>query len=342
LRTGRQKWLQGMGYEYALFVDYRLTMDRVNSILFWHLCGMLSIRRTFSDTTFLAVIASLLWASAFAGVKIGLKYHTPFQFAGVRFMFSGIMLILYFNHIRNYWKEVVRHWRFIAIIALLQTVIQYMLFYSGVDLLPASIAAMITGSSPLFVSIVAHFSIRDDRMDRMKLFSILTGVAGVAVISLGRSHLPSGVAISLLGASLLLANNFFSGWANVLISKHGQQISPVVLSSSSLFFGGAGLILISIPLEGYGLKAVAPEYFVSLAWLSFLSAAAFAIWYTLLQRPGVKVSELNMWKFLIPVAGAILSWILIPCETPDWVSVSGMLVIAASLLVNSYSGRKKL
>ncbi|MGD9556920.1 MAG: DMT family transporter [Mangrovibacterium sp.] len=303
---------------------------------------MLSIRKTLSDTTFLAIVASLLWASAFAGVKIGLKYHTPFQFAGVRFILSGIMLILYFNHIRNFWKEVVRNWRFIALIALLQTVIQYMLFYSGLNLLPASIAAMITGSSPLFISVVAHVMVRDDRMDRIKLFSILMGVAGVAVISLSRSHLPSGLTISLFGVMLLLTNNLFSGWANVLIAKRAKPVSPVVLSASSLFFGGIGLVLISIPVEGYGLKAVAPEYFVSLAWLSFLSAAAFAIWYTLLQRPGVKVSELNMWKFLIPVAGAILSWILIPDERPDLISVAGMLIIAASLLVNSYAGRKRM
>jgi drug/metabolite transporter (DMT)-like permease len=303
---------------------------------------MLHIRKLFSDTTFLAIVASLLWASAFAGVKIGLKYHTPFQFAGVRFMFSGLMLIFYFNHVRNYWNEVFRNWRFIAVIALLQTVIQYMLFYSGVNLLPASIAAMITGSSPLFVSVVAHFSFKDDRMSWLKALSILMGVAGVAVISLGRSHLPSGAAISLLGVTLLLANNFFSGWANVLVAKRPRQISPIVLSSSSLFFGGIGLIIISIPFEGYGLKAVAPEYFAALAWLSFLSAAAFAIWYTLLQRPDVKVSQLNMWKFLIPVAGAVLSWILIPNEEPDWISVFGMLVIAASLLFNSYSNHKKI
>jgi len=302
---------------------------------------MLRIKKLFSDTTFLAIVASLLWASAFTGVKIGLKYHTPFQFAGVRFTISGILLILYFNNMRSYWNEVVRNWRFIAVIAALQTVIQYMLFYSGINLLPASIAAMITGSSPLFVSIVAHFSFKDDRMDWMKGFSILLGVAGVAVISLGRSHLPSGMAISLFGVSLLLVNNLVSGWSNVLVAKRQKQISPVVLSSSSLLFGGIGLILISIPFEGYGLRAIAPEYFIALAWLSFLSAAAFAIWYTLLQRPGVKVSGLNMWKFLIPVAGAALSWILLPNESPDWISVLGMIVIAASLLFHNYSNRRK-
>jgi len=310
-------------------------------ILFLHLCGMLNVKKLFSNTVFLAIIASLLWSSAFVGVKIGLKYQTPFQFAGVRFTISGLLLILYFNNIRNYWREVRRNWRFIAVIALLQTVIIYMLFYSGVNLLPASISAMIIGSSPLFVAIVSHFSFRDDKINWTKGLSILVGITGVAIISIARSHFSAGVSISLLGVVLLLTNNFISGIANVLVAKKPAGISPVVLSSSSLLFGGIGLIVISIPVEGYGLRAVAPEYFIALAWLSFLSAAAFAIWFTLLQRPGVKVSELNMWKFLIPVSGAMLSWIILPNESPDVLSVTGMVVIASSLLILNFSNRNR-
>ena len=294
----------------------------------------------FSNTIFLAIIACLLWSSAFVGVKIGLQYHSPFQFAGVRFTLSGLMLLLYFNNYRQYLREVVANWKFIGLIALLQTVVQYMFFYSGINLLPASIAAMIIGSSPLFISIVSHFSSKNDRMDWIKSGSIFLGVAGVAIISLSRSELPSGVKISLLGISFLLINNFVSGFSNVLVAKKPSGISPIVLSSSSLLFGGIGLIVISIPLEGYGLRAVAPEYFVALGWLSFLSAAAFTIWFGLLQRPGVKVSELNTWKFLIPVAGAVLSWLIMPDETPDLVSILGMLVIASSLLVLNYSNRR--
>ena len=298
------------------------------------------MKNLFSNTIFLAIIACLLWSSAFVGVKIGLQYHSPFQFAGVRFTLSGLMLLLYFNNYRQYLREVVANWKFIGLIALLQTVVQYMFFYSGINLLPASIAAMIIGSSPLFISIVSHFSSKNDRMDWIKSGSIFLGVAGVAIISLSRSELPSGVKISLLGISFLLINNFVSGFSNVLVAKKPSGISPIVLSSSSLLFGGIGLIVISIPLEGYGLRAVAPEYFVALGWLSFLSAAAFTIWFGLLQRPGVKVSELNTWKFLIPVAGAVLSWLIMPDETPDLVSILGMLVIASSLLVLNYSNRR--
>ena len=298
------------------------------------------MKNLFSNTIFLAIIACLLWSSAFVGVKIGLQYHTPFQFAGVRFTLSGLMLMLYFNQYRKYRKQLIENWRFIGSVALLQTVIQYMLFYAGLDLLPASISALIIGASPLFISIVSHFSFHDDKMDWIKSISILLGVVGVGIISFGRSELPSGVQISILGVSLLLLNNVISGFSNVLVAKKPAKLSPIVLSSTSLFFGGLGLIAISIPVEGYGIKAVAPEYFVALAWLSFLSAAAFTIWFTLLQRPGVKVSELNTWKFLVPVAGAILSWIIMPDESPDLVSLFGMLVIAMALLVLNYSNRR--
>lgn len=200
---------------------------------------------------------------------------------------------------------------------------------------------MIIGSSPLFISVVSHFSFHNDKMDWLKSISILLGIIGVSVISFARSELPSGLKISILGIVLLLANNLVSGISNVLVAKKPKGVSPVVLSSSSLLFGGLALIVISIPIEGYGLKSVSVEYLVALAWLSFLSAAAFGIWFTLLQRPGVKVSVLNIWKFLIPVSGAILSWTILPDEYPDLVSVSGMVIIASSLIILNYSNSRE-
>ena len=64
-----------------------------------------------------------------------------------------------------------------------------------------------------------------------------------------------------------------------------------------------------------------------------MAAAAFSIWFILIQRPGVKVSELNLWKFIIPVVGAILSWILVPDEDPEWLTISGMIIITLSLIM---------
>jgi len=291
------------------------------------------MKKHFSQTTFLAIIACLLWSSAFVGVKIGLKYHTPLQFAGIRFMISGLLLLPVIANLERFRTEVSENFVYVCLIAFLQIVLQYSLFYMGVNLVPASISAMIVGSSPLFVALVAHFFASGDRMTGLKTSSILLGILGVAVITLGRKSLPSGAAIALIGVVFLLLNNLVSGITNVLIAKKRQTISPMVLTSASLFIGGAFMFLISVPIEGFPQKHFPTEYFVALAWLSFLSAAAISIWNTLLRRPSVKVSELNIWKFLIPVCGAILSWIILPDESPDLISVSGMVLIGLSLVI---------
>jgi drug/metabolite transporter (DMT)-like permease len=298
------------------------------------------MNRILSKTTFLAIIACLLWSSAFVGVKIGLKYHSPLQFAGIRFMLAGLMLLPVIYNFRKVRNEVRRNFGFVILIAFLQVVLQYSFFYLGVNLVPASISAMIVGSSPLFVALIAHFTITNDRIDWIKSASILLGITGVAVITLGRNKLPSGAEMALTGVIFLLLNNLSSGITNVVVARKVQSISPLVLTSSSLFIGGLFLLLISLPLEGLPTKTFPPEYYVALGWLSFLSAAAISIWNTLLRRPSIKVSELNIWKFLIPVSGAILSWLILPNESPDVVSVSGMILIGLALVV-LYSSKRQ-
>lgn len=291
------------------------------------------MKKYLSQTTFLAIIACLLWASAFVGVKIGLKYHSPLQFAGIRFILAGLMLFPLVNNPGKFSKEVKENLAYVLLIAFLQVILQYSLFYMGVNLVPASISAMIVGSSPLFVALVAHFTISGDRMDWFKTGSIVLGILGVAVITLGRETLPSGAEITLTGVVFLLLNNLVSGITNVIVARKKHTISPMVLTSSSLFIGGISLLVISFPLEGLPQQSFPPEYFFALGWLSFLSAAAITIWNTLLRRPAVKVSELNIWKFLIPVSGAILSWLILPDEAPDFVSILGMVLIASALLI---------
>lgn len=295
----------------------------------------------FRNTTFLAIVACWLWSTAFVGVKIGLEYHSPFQFAGIRFTLSGILMFLYFGNPKQYFASIKKNLKFIMILSVIQIFAQYALFYSGLNMLPGSLSAMIVGSQPLFIALVAHFSFKNDKMTPLKTLSILIGVVGIAVITLGRSKVEMNSYLEIIGIVLLLINNFVSGYSNVIVAKHSSGISPVVLSSSTLIIGGIMLSLVSVPLEGVHLGPFPPKYWYALAWLSFLSAAAFTIWFSLLKRPGVKVSTLNVWKFLIPVSGAALSWTLLSNEKPNLPSLIGMLIIALSLISLNYANRKE-
>lgn len=293
------------------------------------------------STTFLAIIACWLWSTAFVGVKIGLEYHTPFQFAGIRFFISGVLIFIYFGKPKQFFAELKANLKFIVILSLIQIFGQYALFYSGLNLVPSSLAAMIIGSQPLFIAIVAHFSFHNDKMTPLKTGSILIGVVGIIIITLGRSQVEFKGDLELIGIALLLLVNLLSGYSNIIVAKKSAGISPVVLSSTSLIIGGLMLSIVSVPVEGINLGPFPLEYWYALAWLSFLSAAAITIWNFLLKRPGVKVSVLNFWKFLVPVLGAGLSWIVITDEKPDFVSILGMAFIAVSLLALNLANRRE-
>ncbi len=294
------------------------------------------------NTIVLAVIACLLWSSAFAGIKIGLQYETPLQFAGIRFFIAGWLVFpLAYKNNTDYFRILTVQWKMILLISFLQTFLQNALFYTGINMIPGAVGAIIIGSQPLFISLVAHFIMPGDRLTVKKLSAISLGIIGVVLVTLSRDPASLTERIAVAGVLLLVAINILSGFNNVLIARERGLIPPLVLSSSSMILGGGTLYLVSLLLEDQGSGPKPMEYYGSLAWLSLLSAIAISIWTVLLKRPGIVVSELNFWKFVIPLFGALLSWILLPGEKPQVLTSLGMVVIAGSLIILNLVHRKK-
>jgi len=225
------------------------------------------------------------------------------------------------------------NWKVIAMVTFFQIIVNYALFYMGLQLVPGALGAVIAGAQPLVTSLLAALLHEDDKLTRRKVITIICGISGVILISAGRQAFRFGTAIELLGVGMILMANSSLSLGNIIVSMKSKGINPFVLSSFSLFSGGLILYLISLPVEGIPVGPFPSDYWLILLWLSIMAAAAFSIWFSLLQRPGVKVSELNLWKFTIPVAGAILSWLLVPDEKPEWITVTGMVIITGSLIM---------
>lgn len=285
------------------------------------------------NTIFWAIIACLLWSTAYAGIKLGLQFDTPFHFAGIRFIISGLMILPFTVRPSVYLAMIRNNWKVVAWVTTLQIVINYSLFYQGLNLVPGALGAIVYGAQPLIIALVAAVLNKDDKLTKNKIITIVFGISGVIFISFGRQAFKFGTGLEILGVFLLLTGNVATATSNVIISLKSKAINPFVLSSSSLFLGGVILYLISIPVETKPLATLPLKYWMILLWLSFMAASAFSIWYKLLQRPGVKVSELNFWKFINPLTGAVLSWLLIPGEKPDWLTITGMVIITASLVI---------
>lgn len=283
------------------------------------------------QTHWLALCAAFLWSTAYVGVKIGLEYADPFFFAGVRFMLAGILIIPFTGNIRGYLRFAKDHWKVVLRVSLLQTGVFYALYFQGIDRVPAAVAAIVMGAEPLFTASTAHVFMHNDKFTLRKVISIFGAVAGVVLLSIQRDFGDAAGLQELLGIGLLLAACIVGSVGQVVVKRRG--LNPLYLNSQQIFLGGLMIFLLSIATGEAVPETMSLTFLTALLWLSFVSACAFSIWYTLLKRPEVKISEVNLFKFVVPVSGAILSWLIMPEDTPNLVTVTGMILIAGSIIL---------
>ena len=289
----------------------------------------------------LAIIACFLWATPFVVIKIGLEYTEPMQFAGVRFFIAGLLIFPFIKDKKNILSLLKENSGFIVKVAIFQTFLQYAFFYLGIARVSGSLSAIVIGAGPLFIAIMAHFYMPDDKITLKKLFGIIGGFLGITLVAFSKSGDDSQSSVILLGILFLILANINGGYTNIFIAKNRKSIPTLVLSSLSLTIGGVMLTVFSMIIEPFEISIKPTEYYVSLIWLSFVSAGAISIWTALLHNKNVVVSTLNMWKFIIPVFGAVFAWLVFPEEKPQALSLIGMFLIMLSLLWVNYLNRKR-
>ncbi len=288
----------------------------------------------------LAILACLLWSTAFAVVKIGLVYCTPILFAGIRFILAGLLLLPFCGGVKTYLKHTRAALKTIVKVSLFQTFLLYSLFFWGMSLVPGSTGAIVTGSTPLITAVAAHMILKDDKLYFRKTIYIFLGILGVILISIERQFIMSSSFKELGGIFILLGATFASAMGNIVVAADTSDIDPFTLNSAQMGLGGFALLLLSFLVEGSPQITITKQFIFALLWLSFISATGFSIWFYLIKKERVKVSELNMWKFIMPIFGALISWILLKNDSPTFLSVLGMLIVAFSVLF--FNLRKKI
>ncbi|MBN2652561.1 MAG: DMT family transporter [Spirochaetales bacterium] len=285
----------------------------------------------------IAIFACVLWSTAFPAVKIGLSEgHNRYFFAGTRFFFSGFLVMLFFirfswSRIKFYLSEVRKNFLFFAFIGVLQTFVMYALYYTALDYIDASISSIIMGTSPLWAAFTAHLLTRDDKITFHSVVAILLACSGIVVIGYGQGVKGSFGLIEIIGTFLFITSMTVSAISNVFTKKK-PSVNSFVLNSFQLMFGGILLVSLSFAVESPLESSFTLSYWIVFVWLSLVSAISFSIWFYLLQKPEIKVSELNFWKFLIPVLGPILSWMLVDGDEYATTTLVGMIIVAIAII----------
>lgn len=287
----------------------------------------------------MAIIACLLWSSAFVTVKHALEYQSPLTLAGARFILAGLIQIPLCGSLLAPFRMIRKEFTTVLWVSFFHTIYLYSTFFIGMQWVGGAEAAIIIGGGPLASALMAHLLMHDDKLQLRTLAGIAFGMGGIVLISLAtKPWSPVGLK-EFFGLMLLLSGSFVSAIGNIVVAKRKGGLHPVTLNSAQMLIGGPALLLLALLFEGPPNLVLPPVFYGQLLWLATISATAFAIWFHLLNK--IKVSKLNLWKFLIPLSGATLSWIILPDESPTPASLIGMALIIIGLVVGQREKTKQ-
>ena len=156
-------------YYYWIQIQLHLRLRSLSMFFFWYLMPNYFWLNSKGNTIIWAIIACLLWSTAYAGIKLGLQFDTPFHFAGIRFIIAGLMILPFTVKPVVYIKMIRDNWKIVAWVTILQIVINYSLFYQGLNLVPGALGAVVYGAQPLIIAIVAAILQKDDKLTRKKI-----------------------------------------------------------------------------------------------------------------------------------------------------------------------------
>ena len=291
-----------------------------------------------------AAIAStlLLWASAFAGIKAGMRLtpagipgpdgYGPGQVALLRFGTASLVLVCYaaVTHMRlPARKDLPR----IVLAGLLGITVYHVALNFGEVHVSAGAASLLIAAGPVFTAIMSVVFLRE-RLTGIGWLGIAIAFAGVAVISLGES---GGVRFE--PAALLVLMAAVSTAAYFIITKRALRgYSPLEFTAYAIWAGTVPMLVFA-PGLARQLPHAAPSATLAVVYLGvFPAAIAYVQWsYALARMPA---SLLSTFLYLTPVLAMAIAWVWIG-EVPALLTIVGGLVAIGGVVIVQTMGQPR-
>ena len=280
------------------------------------------------------ILFVLLWSTGFIGARYGLPYIEPMTFLAVRMSFVVLAMLPIALMSGARWPNAVESGHSLAIGILVHGIYLGGVFIAISQGVPAGISALIPGLQPILTSTIAN-RFMGEKVTPMQWLGLVLGLGGVALVLHDRQMVAE--------ASLL-------GWAASVMSLIGITLGTLYQKRhSGLIDWRTGNVLqylavavfvwiLSFAFETQVIHWTG-ELVFAIAWLVLvLSIATVALMYWLIRRsPATGFASLF---YLVPATTALFAFILFG-ENLDRVSIVGMLVCAAGVLIVNRGGRVK-
>jgi len=250
----------------------------------------------------LLILLSTLWGGSFFFAKVALAELGPFTVVFFRVGLAALALNVVASAVGQSLWRAGTPWRQLAVMGALNNALPFSLIFWGQTTITSGLASILNATTPLFTVLVAHALTRDERMTVRKLFGVLAGLAGVAILigpDLGGSMWGQ---IACLAAALSYA---FAGVYGRRFQTMG--VAPMQAAAGQVTASAMLILPIMLFVDQPWELASPPSGIVwaALAGLALLSTAlAYVLYFRILAAAGA--TNLLLVTFLIPVTAILL------------------------------------
>lgn len=253
----------------------------------------------------LAVLFSLLWASAFIAVKVGLRDSPPLFLMGFRFLAAGAVLALLAIALRRPLPTSRREWAQLALLGLLNYGIYLGISAIALRHVSGGMGAVLASTNPLLVAVAGAWLLRE-RMGALRVAGFAVAFGSVALVMWSRTSARDEPASMAL---ILLANLFLTA-GTILFKRWQPRQDVLVVNGVQLLTAATALLVPSLLVEPDAGIRWSGEFVAAVAYLVVaVSLGAMTIWFLMLRT--ADASAASAWFFLNPIFGLVLGAVLL-------------------------------
>ncbi len=270
----------------------------------------------------LVFVTILIWSVAFVGNKILLFYITPIEVMLYRFALAYVILLLIHPKIKTF--KSIKDEAYFFLIGFLGVFLYFLLENFALKYTQATNVGLYMGAIPLFTAIIAHFMLKDEKLNANIIIGFTLAIAGMALILLDGK----GFNLRLKGDILAIAAAATFALYSTILKLAPKNYHFIVITRKSFFYAVILMLLYHFtsqkPLHLQAL--LLPKVYGNIIFLGlFASSLAF-----LFYKKGVEIIgsiKSTNYIYLVPLLTAITGIIVLNEKITVKMIIGGVLIL---------------